>query len=134
MWQLNFSDQAIAELNKLDKLEQLELMEAFSAITDAEIRKAGSNELGKFTRGKITYYRLRADQFRIYFEQADAETLFAHYILHQHTLTDFVFRFKLPLTEEQVVENHGSFWKYLDTLKKPEKDADEPTSLPPPAI
>ncbi len=134
MWQLNFSDQAIAELNKLDKLEQLELMEAFSAVTSARMRKAGSNELGKFTRGKVTYLRLRAGEFRIYFEHQDEETLFAHYILHQHTLTDFVFRFKLPLTEEQVVENHGSFWKYLDTLKKPEKGDAPPSSLPPPAV
>jgi mRNA interferase RelE/StbE len=131
MWQINFSDQAISELNKLDKLEQLVLMEAFSSVTPEQLRKAGHNELGRFRRDGVTYYRLRADEFRIYFERRDEECLFAHYILPQHTLTDFIFRFKLPLSDEQVVENYGSFWKYLESLKKDGKDPALPEDFRP---
>jgi hypothetical protein len=60
---------------------------------------------------------MRAGEFRVYFE-AIGETLYMHYILHQHSLADFVFRFKLPFTEETLIEQHQSFWKYLEGLKK----------------
>jgi len=116
MYQLNFSDQAIAELNRLDKLQQLELMSQFSAFRPEDVET--DEEVGHLKRGKKSFYRLRAGDFRIYFEIIGGETLFAHYILHRHTLADFVFRFKLPFREEQLIEQHQSFWQYLDSLKK----------------
>jgi len=121
MFQVNFSDQAIAELNKLDKLDQLELIDDFSSLTPERLKKPGE-ALGRFRRQNKTYYRLRCGEYRIYFEALTAETLFAHYILHQHSLTDFVLRNKLPMSEEQMIEQHKSFWKYLDTLKKPQEE------------
>ena len=36
------------------------------------------------------YYRVRANDFRIYFELID-DQLFAHYILHKNTLADFKY-------------------------------------------
>lgn len=116
MYQLNFSDQALAELKKLPKLAQLGLMEAMSLIHPEELAR-GTEHMGKFSREGKTFYRLRTGEFRIYFE-AGAESLFMHYILHQHSLADFVFRFKLPFTEETLIEQHQSFWKYLEGLKK----------------
>jgi len=116
VFQLNFSDQAIAELKKLPKITQLDLMEKLSAIR-AEDLASGAEEMGRFTRAGKTYHRLRAGEFRVYFE-ISAETLFTHYILHHHSLADFVFRFKLPFTEETLIEQHQSFWKYLESLKK----------------
>ncbi len=91
------------------------LIEKFSSLTPNDLKE--SDELGCFNRDGKTYYRLRVGEFRIYFEQL-GDTLFANYILHQHTLTDFLFRFKLPVTEEVMVEQHQSFWKYLESLKK----------------
>ncbi len=116
MYQLNFSDQAIAELKKLPKADQLDLMEKISAIR-AEDLVSGAEEMGRFTRAGKTYHRLRAGEFRLYFE-VTSDTLFTHYILHQHSLADFVFRFNLPITEETLIEQHQSFWKYLESLKK----------------
>jgi hypothetical protein len=40
------------------------------------------------------------------------------YILQQHSLEDFLLRNKLPVSEEQLVEQHSKFWKYLETLTK----------------
>lgn len=116
VFQVTFSDQAMAELNKLPPHIQMEILEALSNLS-ADDLKHPNDQLGKFMRDNIQYYRLRAGEFRVYFE-VNEDTLFSHYILHQHTLTDFVFRFKLPVSEEQMIEQHSSFWKYLDTLKK----------------
>jgi mRNA interferase RelE/StbE len=116
VYQLNFSDQALAELKKLPKLAQLELMDAMGAIHPDELAR-GAEHMGRFTRAGKTFYRLRAGDFRMYFE-ATGEILYMHYILHQHSLADFVFRFKLPFSEETLIEQHQSFWKYLEGLKK----------------
>ena len=65
------------------------------------------------------FYRFRTGDLRIYFELLeDKQTLYAHYILQQHTLADFVFRFKLPFKEETAIEQEDNFWKYLESLKK----------------
>ena len=117
MFQVTFSDQSIRELNKLEKLAQLDVIEPLSNLTAH--RLANPREpLGRFWREGTTFYRLRAGDYRIYFERRDSDTLYTHYILHRNSLTDFVFRTKLPISEEQLLEQHQSFWKYLETLSK----------------
>jgi len=73
--------------------------------------------LGRFRRKHQEYYRLRAGDYRFYF-QVISETLHIHYILHHNTLEDFLLRNKLPVTEQQLVEQNSKFWKYLETLAK----------------
>ena len=116
MFQVNFSEQSINELNQLDTQTQLMLVEIFSNLTQEQL-DSPSDDIGRFSRNGKTYYRVRAGDFRIYFEQ-DKGSLFAHYILHKNTLSDFVFRFKLPITEEFMIEQHDSFWKYLESIRK----------------
>lgn len=115
MFQLNFSEQSMHELNQLDTRSQMLLVEVVSTLRQDQLDHP-NDELGRFHRNGRTYYRVRAGEFRIYFEQQD-EALFAHYILHKNTLTDFIFRFKLPFTEEFMVEQDDSFWKYLESLR-----------------
>lgn len=118
MYQVTFSPQALGELNKMDKKAQLELVEAFGSLTQTQLEN-GLPELGKIRRAGKTFYRLRKGDWRIYFEIIEkTNTLHAHYILHQHTLADFVFRFKLPFKQETMVEQEDNFWKYLESLKK----------------
>lgn len=116
MFQITFSDQSMRELNKLDKLVQLDVISPLSSLTAAELAHV-REPLGRFKRGNKTFYRLRSGEHRIYFE-IHGETLHTHYILHRNTLTDFIFRTKLPITEEQLAEQQNSFWKYLETLSK----------------
>ncbi|MDR2512936.1 MAG: cytotoxic translational repressor of toxin-antitoxin stability system [Puniceicoccales bacterium] len=115
MYQINFSDQSMAEINKLSTLEQLPLVESISAITPERLNT--DRNIGMITRDDKIFYRLRFEDFRIYFEIKES-TLFCNYVLHKHSLADFVFRMKLPLTEEQKIEQEQSFWKYLESLKK----------------
>lgn len=116
MYQVNFSEQSMHELNLLEIEVQMPLIEKFSSLTQEQFEHPGE-DLGHFERNGRTYYRLRAGEFRIYFEK-QGETLYSHYILHQHSLADFIFRFKLPYKEETLVEQHQSFWKYLESLYK----------------
>lgn len=120
MLQVTFSDQAIAEMNKLPTLDQVQLMHHLSEVTYEKIKK--SSEIGSFNRDGIVYHRLRANEFRVYFEVKPENILYTHYILTQHSLTDFLFRFKLPISEEMLFEQHPSFWKYLETLQSNSHD------------
>ena len=114
MFQVTFSEQAMAELNKLDKFAQLEVILPISSLKPADIEHP-REPLSRFTRGTQTLYRLKAGDFRFYFG-VNGETLHTLYILHKNSLEDFLLRNKLPVTEAQLVEQHSKFWKYLETL------------------
>lgn len=115
MFQVNFSEQSMHELNQLETRSQMLLIEVVSSLTQEQLDHP-NDEIGRFNRNGKTYYRVRAGEFRIYFEQ-DKDGLFAHYILHKNTLSDFIFRFKMPVSEEFMVEQHDSFWKYLESIR-----------------
>ncbi len=116
MYQVTFSEQSMLELNKLDKLAQLEVIEPISRIRPADLAHP-REPLGRFNRAGKDFYRLRAGEFRFYFE-VQGETLHTHYILHKSSLEDWLFRMKLPVSEQQLVEQHSKFWKYLESLTK----------------
>jgi mRNA interferase RelE/StbE len=85
MYQVNFSEQSMKELNQLDITKQMEIAEIISSITKEALANP-TEALQSFHRDKTVYYRVRANDFRIYFELKD-EQLFAHYILHKNTLS-----------------------------------------------
>lgn len=104
------------ELNKLEKLAQLDAIDPISNLKPADLAHP-REPLGHFRRGQKSFYRLRAGDFRFYFE-AQGETLHVDYILHRNSLEDFLLRNKLPVSEQQLVEQHSKFWKYLESLTK----------------
>ncbi|MBK1880364.1 type II toxin-antitoxin system RelE family toxin [Pelagicoccus mobilis] len=115
MFQVTFSEQALHELEKLPTMKQLAVIDPLSNLTEYQLNHP-EEPLGSFKRdGKVTY-RLRSGEHRIYFHRENGE-LNTICILHKNTLTDFIFRTKLPISEEQLEEQHSSFWKYLDSLK-----------------
>jgi mRNA interferase RelE/StbE len=87
-----------------------------ATVTPKQLEKP-DEAIGRFHRDGITYFRVRAGEFRCYFE-IRGDTLYAHYLLRENTLTDFIYRNRLPVTEVTMAEQHSSFWKYLETLKK----------------
>jgi len=116
MYQVTFSEQSMAELNRLDKLAQMEAIEPISRVSPGDLAKP-REPLGKFSRNGRDFYRLRAGDFRFYFT-VDGETLHTHYILHKASLEDALFRLKLPVSEQQLFEQHSKFWRYLESLTK----------------
>ena len=116
MYQVTFSEQSMRELNRLGALEQLALIDPISSLKPSELAHP-REPLGRFHRGEREYYRLRSGEYRFYFE-VQGETLHTHYILHKNSLEDFLLRNKLPVSEQQLVEQHSKFWKYLESLTK----------------
>ena len=116
MFQVTFSDQSMSEMNKLPVEDQLKLVDRISNITSEQLAEP-SEAMGKFHRGGQTFYRVRVGDLRCYFE-IKGDILYSHYILHKNSLTDFIYRNKMPVTEETMAEQHSSFWRYLESLKK----------------
>ncbi|MBI4622555.1 MAG: cytotoxic translational repressor of toxin-antitoxin stability system [Verrucomicrobia bacterium] len=116
MYQVTFSEQAMQELNKLEKLAQLAAIDPISCLRPADLEHP-REPLGHFRRGAKSFFRLRAGDFRFYFE-AHGKLLHVDYILHRHSLEDFLLRNKLPVSEQQLIEQHSKFWKYLESLTK----------------
>lgn len=116
MFQVTFSDQSLAELNKLPTIDQLQLVDPLTQLTENQLQRP-EEPLDMFSRGGKNVYRLRTGDYRIYFER-QKWTLHTLCILHRNTLTDFIFRTKLPISEKQLIEQHSSFWKYLETLRR----------------
>jgi mRNA interferase RelE/StbE len=116
MYQVTFSEQAMRELNQLDQLAQLDAIEPISGLRPEQLAHP-REPLGRFRRGEKEFYRLRAGDFRFYFD-VRGDTLHVDYILHKNSLEDFLLRNKLPVSEQQLVEQHSKFWKYLESLTK----------------
>jgi len=104
------------ELNKLDKLAQLEVVEPISSLKTSDLEHP-REPLGRFSRQGKPFYRLRAGDHRFYFDVIGDE-LHVNYILHKNSLEDFLLRNRLPVSEQQLVEQHSKFWKYLESLTK----------------
>src|SRR5690554_3709118 len=100
MYQVTFSEQAMGELNRLDTLAQLSAIEPISLLRSAELEKP-REPLGRFHRAGETLYRLRSGEHRFYFDVRSEDTLHVRYILHEHSLEDFLLRNKLPVSEQQ---------------------------------
>jgi len=116
MYQVTFSEQAMRELNRLDKLAQLEAIDPITNLRSNDLAHP-REPLGHFHRGQKAFYRLRSGDFRFYFE-VRGDTLQVDYILHRNSLEDFLLRNKLPVSEQQLVEQNSKFWKYLESLTK----------------
>lgn len=116
--QIVFNEISAAEISRLDTLEQLELLDAFK-VTEADLHNLDESHdkdghhLGKMMREGKTLYRFRTTDFRIYFEVVD-ESVVVHRLLHKNTLSDFLFRSKMPLSEDEELSQSKHFWSLID--------------------
>tara|TARA_B100000989_G_scaffold291322_1_gene265664 strand:- start:82 stop:435 length:354 start_codon:yes stop_codon:yes gene_type:complete len=116
MFQVTFSAQSLTILNDLSQGDQLKLMDTLSSLSN-DILSGTDSGIGKFNRNGKLFYRLRVEDFRIYFEKIDI-ALHCHFILPKNSLNDFIFRCKLPSSSSAVLEDHQTFWDYLESLSK----------------
>ena len=65
-----------------------------------------NSRFGVIEREGKKLYRFRAKDYRIYFEKRD-EGITVHRILHKNTLRDFLFRSKLPTSEDAQLEKQS---------------------------
>ena len=116
MFQVTFSEQSLEVLSSLPQVKQLELIEHLSSLSNSILSGSAKN-IGRFQRKGKLFYRLRVDDLRVYFEKIDI-SLHCHFMLPKNSLNDFLFRCKMPASDEAVLEEHQSFWDYLESLTK----------------
>ena len=64
-------------------------------------------------RDGITLYRFRADDHRIYFEVSNNNVV-VHRVLDKNTFSDFLFRSKMPHSEDEELAQSKHFWGLID--------------------
>lgn len=112
VFQIVFNEISAAELSRLDTLEQLELMDQFK-VTQEDLDNMDGERFGKIERDGKVLYRYRAEDWRVYFEVKDGAVV-VHRVLHKGTFSDFVFRSKIPLAEDEELAESKHFWKLID--------------------
>jgi mRNA-degrading endonuclease RelE of RelBE toxin-antitoxin system len=112
VFQIVFNEISAAELSALGTLEQLELLEEFR-VSEQDLEVLDSDRFGKIERDGHVLYRFRAKDYRFYFEVKNGSVI-VHRVLHKGTLSDFLFRSKMPLAEDEALAGSKHFWKLID--------------------
>ena len=112
MFQIVFNEISAAELSSLDTLEQLELLDEFK-VGKNDLENLEGDRFGKIERDGTVLYRFRAKEYRFYFEVKE-DLVIVHRVLHKGTFSDFLFRSKMPLAEDEQLADSKHFWKLID--------------------
>ena len=114
--QIVFNEISAAEISRLETLEQLELLDAFK-VTEADLVDIddvqSERSFGKMIRDGKTLYRFRTDDYRIYFEVAK-NSVIVHRVLNKNTFSDFLFRSKMPVSEDEQLAESKHSWTLID--------------------
>ncbi len=115
-FQIIFTPTAAAELGKLPKDLQLEILGEFRGLPQ-DVRSDEMDKFGRLNRDGHHMFRFRLGDYRVYFERHELGVLI-HRILHaKKHLRDFLYRNKLPGSEDQVLEENPEFWKLIEKAK-----------------
>jgi mRNA-degrading endonuclease RelE of RelBE toxin-antitoxin system len=112
MLQIIFSGVSAKELAAMPRQLQIELIDGFQVLP-ADFEKA-DEKFGLLTRGGKKIYRYRVKDYRIYFERDDG-IINVLCILNKNSLKDFFFRSKLPISEDQLLQDNPKFWHLLES-------------------
>jgi hypothetical protein len=112
VFQIVFNEISAAEISALGTLEQLELLEEFK-VSEKDLESLKSDKFGKIERDGKVLYRFRAKDYRIYFSVNDGSVI-VHRVLHKGTFSDFLFRSKMPVGEDEELAKSKHFWKLID--------------------
>ncbi len=112
MLQIVFNEISASEISQLDTLSQLDLLDSFK-VTEGDLETLDDERFGKITRGDTSLYRFRADDHRIYFEVQNGLVV-VHRVLNKNSFSDFMFRSKLPVSEDEDLSNDKTFWNLIE--------------------
>jgi hypothetical protein len=112
VFQIVFNEISAAEISRLDTLVQLDLLDEFK-VTERDLESLDGDRFGKIERDGKVLYRFRAREWRFYFEVKDGQVI-VHRVLHKGTFSDFAFRSKLPMGEDEELAKSKHFWKLID--------------------
>ncbi len=98
---------------------QLELLAEFQILPE-DLDHLDAKRFGVIEWEGKKLYRYRAKDYRIYFEKT-AEGITVHRVLHKNTLRDFLFRSKLPTSEDKQLGETRGFWKLIEEAERTRK-------------
>ena len=110
--QIVFNEISAAEISRLDTLDQLDLLDAFQ-VTEEKLENLDGEDYAKLERDGKTLYRFRTNDYRIYFG-VEGNNVIVHRVLHKNTFSDFLFRSKMPMGEDEALSQSKHFWKLID--------------------
>jgi mRNA-degrading endonuclease RelE of RelBE toxin-antitoxin system len=116
MFQIIFNELSAAEISALPKKLQLDLLAQFHILPE-DLDQLDSERFGVIEREGKKLYRYRAKDYRIYFAKTE-EGIKVHRGLHKNTFRDFLFRSKLPLSEDAQLGETHEFWKLIEQGEK----------------
>src|SRR5919197_3312178 len=119
MFQIIFNELSAAEMSALPKKMQLDLLAEFQILPE-DLDRLDAKHFGVIEREGKKLYRFRAKDYRIYFEQTP-EGITIHRVLHKNTLRDFLFRSKLPTSEDAQLSERREFWKLIEQGERTRK-------------
>ena len=114
MLQIIFSRVSARDLAAMPRPLQIELLDGFQVLP-ADFEKV-DEKYGQLTREGKRIYRYRVKDYRIYFERHDG-LVNVLCILNKNSLKDFFFRSKLPIGEDQLLQDNPKFWQLLEAGK-----------------
>ena len=112
VFQIVFNEISAKEISQLDTLDQLQLLDEFK-VTEKDIENLNDERFGKIERDGKELYRFRSEDWRFYFEVLK-EQVVVHRVLHRGTFSDFLFRSKLPMAEDEALAESKHFWNLID--------------------
>jgi mRNA-degrading endonuclease RelE of RelBE toxin-antitoxin system len=116
MIQIVFNEISAAEMAALSKEMQLDLLTEFQFLPE-DLDQLDMEKFGVVERDGKRLYRYRAKDYRIYFERRE-EGITVHRVLHKNTIRDFLFRAKLPMTEDDQLGQQKGFWKLIEEAEQ----------------
>jgi len=117
VFQIIFNEISAAEISSLSTINQLELLNEFK-VEQEDLEKVGNESpFGIIERDGTKLYRYRSKDYRIYFEVID-NSVIVHRVLHKNTLKDFLFRSKLPVSEDTALGESKHFWSMIEEGEK----------------
>ena len=112
MLEIVFNELSAAEMSQMGTMEQLELLDQFH-VQKSDLENLDGEKYGLIERDQKKLYRFHTRDWRIYFEVKDG-TVVVHRVLHKGTLSDFLFRSKMPVAEDEALAQSKHFWKLID--------------------
>ena len=105
-------------MSALPKDLQLDLLAEFQVLPD-DLSSLDRANFSKIQRDGRTLHRFRCRDHRIYFER-HPDGILIHRVLHKNTIRDFLFRSKLPMTDDDQAETTDQFWKMIHETPRTE--------------
>ena len=107
-----FYELSAAEMSQMGTMEQLELLDQFH-VQKSDLEHLDGEKFGLIERDGKKLYRFRTRDWRLYFEVKDGSVI-VHRVMHKGTFSDFMFRSKLPVAEDEELAKSKHFWKLID--------------------